>query len=138
MNLTTWDVRYSIGIDEFDGHHRHLILLLNKIYESFMHEAPDIDLARIFNELTDYTQYHFLAEEALMQDCHYPDFDSHKVLHDQFVKRLKELQTNFSRCNQRVSFELLTFLNSWLLSHIQDTDVKFGKFLAAEQREHAA
>lgn len=138
MNLTSWDIRYSIGIDEVDAHHRHLIELLNSIYESFMNEAPDADLAKIFDELTDYTQYHFLAEETLMQDWHYPDYASHKILHDQFVKRLKELQVGFSRCNQRVSFELLTFLNSWLLSHIQETDVSFGKFLAAEKSQQAA
>lgn len=138
MNLTSWDIRYSIGIDELDAHHRHLIELLNSIYASFMNEAPDADLGRIFDELTDYTQYHFLAEEFLMQDWHYPEYESHKVLHDQFVKRLKELQTSFSRCNQRVSFELLAFLNSWLLAHIQETDVSFGKFLAAEKSQQAA
>ncbi|WP_052302074.1 hemerythrin family protein [Desulfobulbus propionicus] len=73
-----------------------------------------------------------------MQDWHYPEYESHKVLHDQFVKRLKELQAGFSCCNQRVSFELLAFLNSWLLSHIQGIDVKFGKFLAAAKSQQAA
>ena len=133
MNLTIWDSRYSIGIDELDDHHRHLVDLLNSIYESFMTEATDVDLARIFDELTNYTQYHFIEEEALMQDWQYPDYANHKVLHDQFVTRLQELQTIFFRCNLRGSIELLTFLNSWLLSHIQETDAKFGKFLAAEK-----
>jgi hemerythrin len=66
------------------------------------------------------------------------EYDNHKALHDQFVKRLQQLQTSFFQCNQRVSFELLTFLNSWLLSHIRDTDLKFGLFLAAEKKEQQA
>lgn len=138
MNLSTWDIRHSIGVDELDDHHRYLVLLLNIIYESFIHDVPDWDLAKIFDELTNYTEYHFGAEEALMQDWCYPGFDNHKALHDQFVKRLQEIQAGFLSKKSLVSFELLTFLNSWLLSHIQETDVKFGTFLAAEKRRQAA
>lgn len=138
MNLTTWDVRYSIGIDELDDHHRYLVLLINIIYESFVNEVQDCDLAKIFNELTRYTEYHFCTEETLMRDCNYPDYDSHKALHDQFAKRLQDIQAGFLCNKSLVSFELLTFLNSWLLTHVTKTDIQFGKFIAAEQKKFAA
>jgi len=138
MNLTTWDVRYAIGIDELDNHHRYLVLLINIIYESFVNEVQDCDLAKIFNELTCYTEYHFCTEETLMRDWNYPEYESHKALHDQFIKRLQEIQAGFVGNKNLVSFELLTFLNSWLLSHVSKTDIQLGEFIAAEQKKFAA
>lgn len=138
MTLTSWDVRYSIGIDALDDHHRHLFSLINTIYDHFVTESPDLDLAAVFDDLMDYTQYHFTAEELMMQDWNYPEFKAHKALHDQFVKRLQEIQAGFGSNKNLVSFELLAFLNSWLLSHVTESDVQVGQFIAAEQKKHAA
>lgn len=138
MYLVTWNAQYSIGIDELDEHHRHLIFSLNKIYDIFVNEASAWDLAQVFDALTDYAQHHFTAEESLMQKWDYPDFDTHRILHNQFVERLKEKREIVCDCNHRFAFELLTFLNSWLLSHILNADAKFGKFLAVKKCQQAA
>lgn len=130
MYLVTWSPHYSIGIDEIDGHHRHLIYLLNKIYDVFVNDTPGWDLAEIFTALTDYTRYHFSAEEELMRECQYPDLAMHKIRHDQFVKRLEAMRESCTSGKRQLSFELLTFLNTWLLSHILDADAEFGKFSA--------
>ena len=138
MYLVTWSQRYSIGIDEIDGHHRHLIYLLNKTYDVFVNKTPGWDLAEVFAALTDYTQYHFSAEEELMRKCRFPDLTAHEKRHDQFVKRLTSMQESFNCGKRQLSFELLTFLNTWLLSHILDADANFGKFFAAPENQLAA
>jgi hemerythrin len=138
MYIVTWSPRYSVGIDEIDGHHRHLIYLLNKIYDVFINKTPGWNLAEIFAALTDYTQCHFSAEEELMLRFQYPDFAAHKIRHDQFVKRLTAMQESFIDGKRQLSFELLTFLNTWLLSHILHADADFGKFFAAAGNQLAA
>ena len=115
-----------------------IAILVNIIYESFVNDVADWDLAKSFDELTSYTEYHFCAEETLMRDWNYPEYDSHKALHDQFIKRLQEIQAGFVCNKSLVSFELLTFLNNWLLSHVSKTDIQLGKFIAAEQKRFAA
>lgn len=130
MYLITWSSRYSIGIDEIDEHHRRLVSLLNTVYEDFIDEASCRERTNIFNDLADYTLYHFSAEETLMREHQYPDFETHKTRHDQFLQRLGEMQQSFDSGKRQLSFELLTFLNTWLLSHILDADGDFGRFLA--------
>ena len=138
MHLVTWNAQYSIGIDELDEHHRHLIFLLNKIYDIFVNEASVWELEQTFDALTCYARHHFTTEESLMQKWNYPGFDVHRVLHSQFIERLEEKRERFCSCEHRFAFELLTFLNSRLLSHILNADAKFGKFLAAKKCQQAA
>lgn len=132
MDLITWNTHFSIGIHEIDNHHRHLMALLNTVYDGFIQQKADLELAKIFAELTAYGQYHFSMEEAVMREHGYPGYVLHKIRHDQFIERLKSLQESFANGRRQLSFELLTFLNTWLLSHILDADADIGRFLAVE------
>ena len=132
MDLITWNTHFSIGIHEIDNHHRHLMALLNTVYDGFIQQKADLELAEIFAELTAYSQYHFSMEEAVMREHGYPGYALHKIRHDQFIERLTSLQESFANGRRQISFELLTFLNTWLLSHILDADADIGRFLAVE------
>lgn len=134
MYLITWNARYAIGIEEIDDHHRHLVALLNTIYDDFVNQAPNRNLANVFAELASYTQYHFSAEESLMRAYGYPGYSPHKVRHDQFVERLETMREQFCNGRRQMSFDLLTFLNTWLLSHILDADADMGRFIASNHR----
>ncbi len=138
MYLITWNARYATGIKEIDEHHRHLVDLLNTIYDDFVNQAKRRDWARIFAELTAYTEYHFAAEESLMRACGYPGYALHKIRHKQFAARLEEMRDNFCNCKREMSFELLTFLNTWLLSHILDADADMGRFVVTNGNRKAA
>lgn len=132
MDLITWNTHFSIGIDDIDDHHRHLMALLNAVYDDFIQQKAGLELAKVFAELTAYSQYHFSTEEAVMREHGYPGYALHKIRHDQFVERLKSLQESVANGRRQVSFELLTFLNTWLLSHILVADADIGRFLAVE------
>ena len=132
MDLITWNTHFSIGIHEIDSHHRHLMALLNTVYDGFIQQKADLELAEIFAELTAYSQYHFATEEAVMREHGYPGYALHKIRHDQFIERLNSLRESFANGRRQISFELLTFLNTWLLSHILDADADIGRFLAVE------
>ena len=134
MNLITWNTHFSIGIHEIDDHHRHLMALLNTVYDDFIQQKAGQELAKVFAELTAYGQYHFSTEESVMRQHGYPGYALHKIRHDQFIERLNSLQGSFANGRRQLSFELLTFLNTWLLSHILDADADIGRFLAAEGR----
>jgi hemerythrin len=75
-----------------------------------------------------------LAEESVMREHDYPGYTRHKIRNDQFIERLKSQQESFANHSRQVSFELLTFLNTWLLSHILDADANIGRFLVMAGR----
>jgi hemerythrin len=138
MYLITWNARYATGIEEIDEHHRHLVELLNTVYDHFVNRTPCWDGAKIFAELTAYTRLHFAAEESLMRAGGYPGYALHKIRHKQFAARLEEMRDTFCSGQREMSFELLTFLNTWLLSHILDADADMGRFVMANGHRKAA
>lgn len=130
MPIFEWDDQYSIGVQEIDNHHRHLFMLLSKTYDSYLTYVPSEELGTLFDELIGYTIYHFSKEEGLMQKTRFPDFQSHKIMHDNFSLKIIEMNENFHIGRKPLTLEVISLLNDWLLNHILQIDAEFGRFLA--------
>lgn len=130
MAFFEWQERYFIGVPQIDEHHLHLVDLINKTHRDFLRQAPVDILAELFEELIDYATYHFAAEEQVMLENSYPDIAQHKEQHARFSEELVEMHENYLVKQQPFFLEILVFLQSWLESHILQTDSELGRFLA--------
>jgi hemerythrin len=128
MAFMTWTDEISVN-DEIDAQHRKLFDIVNELHASVTAGAERSALARIFNELIDYTIYHFKTEEGYFSVLAYPDSAAHKKEHDDLTEQAVKLQSQFSEGDLVISFELLDFLYDWLMKHTSDSDIKFKKFL---------
>ena len=74
-----------------DSQHRELIYRINKLLDSC--EDSDAKLAAIktLDYLSDYTVFHFGAEEELQKEIEYPGYEAHKEQHENFKKTISEL-----------------------------------------------
>lgn len=74
-----------------DSQHRELIDRINKLLDSC--EDSDAKLAAIktLDYLSDYTVFHFGAEEELQKEIEYPGYEAHKEQHENFKKTIAEL-----------------------------------------------
>ena len=132
MVYLEWNDNLLIGIKELDGHHRHLVDLLNRTYTICMSYTTPEDLIRIVDELIDYVNYHFAAEERIMDQHDYPGLLQQKQEHEVFKLQLDDLKTKISGT---VSFsimeavELTELLGDWVKNHIMDVDNKFGGYM---------
>ena len=133
MVLASWETRYSTGINEIDVLRRHIVDLSNKIYVDFIMERSGSNFIEIIEELLGSACSLFPQEEALMRECCYADFDSHRAFHSQCIERLEEIQENCVRCNRKISFEMLAFLHHLVLNHIFEVDLKFAEFITCER-----
>ena len=130
MPVIDWDDHYSIGVEKIDNHHKNLFFILNKTYDSFLKYVPTDELGTLFDELIDYTAYHFSQEEQLMQENQFPDFLAHKKEHDNFSQKIVEMQKDFHNGKKALTLEVISFLNNWLSHHILHIDAELGRFLA--------
>jgi hemerythrin len=128
MALFEWEPRYSVHIDEFDGHHKRLIELLQKLHQSMLDGQGKNIVGGILDDLKEYTEYHFSAEEKLMQEHNYPEYDQHKAMHVELIQQLNELIDNYKKGNSQISTETYRFLNKWLTNHIMNADKKYTSF----------
>jgi len=132
MALVEWDDHYSVGNTTLDGHHQRLFDIINRLYEATRRHSDDSNIARIIGELIEYTQYHFRAEEEMMQRAGHPTLEAHKVLHRKFEDDLLSLQTTVS--SGMAGLASISILNSsvrWLQDHILTVDKGYSARMAA-------
>ena len=81
----SWESKYSVGISKFDDDHQ-IILNLIDTYLTQSDSGLDLNTVRfIIDQLGDYSQIHFNAEETYMVGIKYPRLDDHRRLHHEML-----------------------------------------------------
>jgi hemerythrin len=128
-NFVEWDDdTLSVGIEEIDGQHKVLVELVNRMHEA-IHKRHGSDVVKgILAELAEYTRIHFAVEESLMRILNYPDYENHKVVHEELLQHVVELQEKVESGKVSIGFELMHFLKTWLTKHIMEEDMNYSGF----------
>ncbi|MCG6553658.1 MAG: bacteriohemerythrin [Candidatus Magnetominusculus sp. LBB02] len=129
MPLITWNESLSVNIEEFDGHHKKIIKLLNGLFDAVAVKKGISVIQPTVAELIDYTRYHFAAEESFLEKHSFPWINSHKHEHDELSSKVLEFQKQLSEGKAMVDLALLNFLKDWLTRHIMGSDKKYSSFI---------
>ncbi len=124
-----WRSDYKLRNELLDEEHMKLFEIAMRALD---YNNTDIKshIKIVIKELYDYMKTHFEHEEAYMEEVNYPEFEEHKLLHEeiilqmnQFIKQLPTLKI--------VEFErkLIEYMDVWLINHILYEDRKITKFL---------
>lgn len=123
-----WSPEFAVNVKEFDAHHKTLFALVNKLYQAMRSGSTDEHLKSVFDELLDYTGYHFSAEEAAFERFGYPQCDTHKVQHAELVQEATRLRADLEAGKSMVAVEVMEFLRDWLTRHIKGCDRLYSEF----------
>lgn len=134
IDIFPWDDHFNTGIKAIDVQHQQLVVLLNRLATLVAYNSTKEELNAIFDELTQYTLYHFQTEEAIWHKHLAEDSleDEHQAVHQKFVDtvlQLKEEQDN--KPLSELADEALGFLARWLASHILESDRYMAYIVAA-------
>ncbi len=129
-----WKKEFELGIPFIDAQHRQLLAIGNRLHELLDAHHDDDDsydaILGVLSELKDYTIYHFHAEEALFKKYDYPDTQSHKKEHDEFVEYLNTVDLRHIDDNQtKFMLDLLNHVIQWVFRHIISTDFLYKDYL---------
>jgi len=128
MALITWDDSFSVSVIELDRQHQKLVSMINELHEAMGQGKGKDALGMIIKRLVDYTVVHFKAEETCFDKFGYPEKDSHKKEHIDFVKKVSDFKEGFEKGKLGLSLEVMHFLCNWLQNHIKKTDKKYSQF----------
>jgi hemerythrin len=127
-----WKNKYSVNVAEIDEQHKKLFDLVNAMYDA-MHAGKGSDMiGTVIEEFVDFTDYHFKAEERLLLQHGYPDFEEHKVMHDALVRKAQSIKEAFDSGNSPTTIEVMLLLANWLNLHILDEDQKYKPYVEGE------
>ena len=136
MQVIDWTDDLSVGIKMIDSDHKKMTGLINDLFIAcFAAQGPAV-LESIVNELVEYTKEHFRREEDVMAKHGFPGLARQRELHEDLTRRVIEVEQSLKAgTDDALSNEVLTFLRSWWIDHIQSEDMKFGVFLRAKGLE---
>ncbi len=132
--FVTWGPELDIGMAEINRQHKHLMALINELHRTLNEDYGLEAIKRIVQGLVDYTANHFSYEEELFARFGYPETAEHKQKHVQLVAQVIEFQKRVAK-GEDVADELMPFLKSWLVNHIQKSDREYTQFLLAQGAE---
>ncbi|GAB4177975.1 MAG: bacteriohemerythrin [Calditrichia bacterium] len=128
MALIEWNDTLSVKVHEIDLQHKKLVALINELNDAMRQGKGKEVVGKIINDLINYTLTHFQTEEKYFDRFDYPETESHKKEHANFVSKVSEFQDKFEKGSFSLSIEVLNFLSNWLRSHIKGTDMKYSQF----------
>jgi len=124
--MINWKDEYILGIDIIDEQHKELFriardaqaLLKNDFYtDKYDH------VVKLIEELKTYAVFHFQTEEEYMMKIGYKKLFSHKVIHTDFVEKVKKINLEAMDENQEEYLSsIIMFVVDWIEQHILGTD----------------
>jgi len=110
--------------------HEQLHDQIDAINRAIRRNIPHEDLLKLVQDTEEYLAAHFLTEENLMRDIHYPKFklDHHKAAHAEALLGFRKLLTDLSLTNSR-SRKIFEFLFDWTYVHESTEDRELSTFL---------
>jgi len=132
MPLYTWNPTYSVKVKRFDDDHQQLFSIINELHEGMKAGKGTEVLHDVLTKLLRYTERHFTAEEAVMQELGYPQLAAQIEQHRRFTTKIKETAEQYQAGAIGLSVEVLDFLSKWLTQHIVGVDKQYGDFMNAK------
>ncbi len=129
MQALVWEERFSVGIKEFDQHHKILFEMINSlIFAQENNSDPDV-IKNTLEQLRSYTIFHFVAEEAMMKHFEFEGLDEHITEHELLLQQVVGYQRRIDANDGVTLDEILNFLAGWLLDHTLGLDQQYGPYL---------
>jgi len=130
--LIKWRDSYSVGVEKFDREHMLLVELVNEMFK-IVRDKGDVNiLSNAVAKLIDYTKVHFTDEEEALTKVNYPLLAEHKEIHADLLVQVLDFQQRLADGDEQLRTDLYKFLREWLINHILDEDMKYGKYFQEE------
>ncbi len=126
-----WTNDLSVNVGNIDRQHQEIFSRYNAFLDACRNGKKHEVLLELLDFLTSYVDEHFEHEETFMRAYKYPDMDAHIGEHQDLVQTVQKFRTRLALQGSSISLiaEINRALIDWLLDHIKQTDMAFGRFL---------
>jgi hemerythrin-like metal-binding protein len=124
-----WKSDFSVGIKELDDQHKNFFEIINRLGEAAGGNKGMEVVGPVLRELDAYSRHHFTEEENWLKIVGFPGLPYQKQQHAFFIAQVTDLQDKYSKGEANIPKSTLEFLRDWLLSHILESDKKYGTFM---------
>jgi hemerythrin len=126
-----WTDDLTVGVKEIDDQHQELFKRVNELSQAMWDGKGKEESKKLMDFLGDYVVSHFGTEQRIMSAKGYPEYESHKKIHEKFINDLMNLKKQFDsgEATSSMVIQVLDETCEWLKSHIRKVDKRLGDFL---------
>jgi hemerythrin len=124
-----WKHTCSVGVQAMDDQHAIIMDTMNELRLAMIRSHQQVSVDELLNRLIEFTRLHFWSEEQLMERHGFPGLASHRDEHQRLLRQLQETVSGLQRGKTQDISELLFFLHSWFIDHIEGADQQYGPWL---------
>jgi hemerythrin len=103
--------------------------MVNNLHTAMLEGHQKFILVETMEKLNSYIAAHFTTEENLMIANSYPEYITHKQLHEELKEQAEKLIDLFFLDKVDLTATVSKFLSDWLQHHIKEIDYKFIEWL---------
>ncbi len=128
MAVFNWDDKFDVGIEEINNEHKHLLTLINGLFDAMSKGQSKKIIDGLLIELAEYGINHFANEERYFKRYNYPSAKAHIEAHEAFKQTVNDLIES-QKTGNNVSLKTLHFVREWVSNHILEMDQAYATFL---------
>ncbi|TGN18423.1 bacteriohemerythrin [Leptospira idonii] len=135
MKTVKWEKKFETGIPTIDRQHQQLFDLTGELIKATEEGKGRRIIVDVLKNLIHYTQTHFVDEERIMKEIHYPHYEIHKKEHENFIQEVLVSTKELIEGRSMPTLKLTNFLSQWLIEHVLIHDSQIGEFAHHSQVE---
>jgi len=134
--LLGWTEELSVGVDLIDQQHKIWFEKANQLFDAGKNGKAKEFIAQMLNFLDEYTKMHFRDEEKYMLSIQYPEYNTQKKLHTDFIAELAKLKKSYEESGSNIAIIINAnqMVVNWLVQHISSQDKKIGQFVRNQKK----
>ncbi|HEY5158825.1 MAG TPA: bacteriohemerythrin [Anaerolineales bacterium] len=129
MTIEWNDEKMATGFPEIDAQHKEWIRRINEFDDAVTNRKGQEAIQNTLDFLAQYSETHFIGEEAIMAKHNSPALGLNRAEHEEFRGKLAEIRTWVKNAGA-TSVEVVALksaLEDWLVNHISTVDVQLRK-----------
>jgi len=126
-----WEAKYSVEVAEIDEQHKAMFATINLLIDAIGASPTKEKLSEIIARLVQYKRFHFETEENYFKKFNYEGTAEHVKKHHEFNVKLEEVQKKCGDDVLMLAYELIDFLEDWLINHLMTVDQEYKECFKA-------
>lgn len=130
-----WNDALAVGVPEMDDEHRRFISRVNEVNKAILDAEDKATVERLMELMLMEAAQHFLHEEQLMQQWHYPLAQTHVEQHAKLGAKFNQMMQEFQKSDLSYVWALKGLrIKQLLVEHLLREDMKYKEFLQTRPR----
>lgn len=135
--VLVWSTEISVGEEAIDTQHKDLLKQMGVLAFSLKTGEGNEKIQEILNFLDEYIKTHLRYEEKYMLNNNYPEYESHRKLHENFEKKFRDFKVEFYKENmdkKSLALKMEGYMRDWWINHISNDDKKYADFITNKEK----